>query len=105
MKKKCKLFPFSLLVTTVLIVFSHGLLAAVTDGLVLYMPFEEGSGNKTKDKSRTRTEGEIKNGTWVDGKYGKALQFHSSTGYVLVPDQKSFHIEKEITQSAWVWLD
>lgn len=28
--------------------------AEITDGLVLYMPLDEGSGGKTKDKSRPK---------------------------------------------------
>ena len=31
--------------------------AEITDGLVLYMPLDEGSGNKTEDKSKTNAEG------------------------------------------------
>ena len=79
--------------------------AEITDGLVLYMPLDEGSGKTTADKSKTKAEGEVKGAKWVDGKFGKALQFKSSAEHVLVPDDKAFHIEEEITQAAWVWLD
>ena len=34
--------------------------AEITDGLVLYMPLDEGSGNTTEDKSKTNAEGEVK---------------------------------------------
>ena len=79
--------------------------AEITDGLVLYMPLDEGSGNTTEDKSKTKAEGEVKGAKWVDGKFGKALQFKSSAEHVLVPDNKAFHLEGEITQAAWVWLE
>ena len=79
--------------------------AEITDGLVLYMPLDEGTGDKTEDKSKTNEEGEVKGAKWVDGKFGKALQFKSSAEHVLVPDNKAFHIKGEITQAAWVWLE
>ena len=79
--------------------------AEITDGLVLYMPLDEGSGGKTKDKSETKADGEVIKAKWVDGKFGKALQFKTSAEHVLIPDKKAFHIEKQITQAAWVWLD
>jgi len=34
--------------------------AEITDGLVLYMPLDEGTGDKTEDKSKTNEEGEVK---------------------------------------------
>ena len=77
----------------------------ITDGLVLYMPLDEGTGDKTEDESKTNVEGEVKGAKWVDGKFGKALQFKSSAEHVLVPDNKAFHIKGEITQAAWIWLD
>ena len=79
--------------------------AEITDGLVLYMPLDEGSGKTTEDKSKTKAKGEVKGAKWVDGKFGKALQFESSAEHVLVPDDKAYHIEEEITQAAWVWLE
>ena len=45
--------------------------AEITDGLILYMPLDEGSGNTTEDKSKTKAEGEVKGAKWVDGKFGK----------------------------------
>ena len=82
-----------------------GQTAEITDGLVLYMPLDEGSGKAIKDLSDTKTKGELKGGKWVDGKFGKALQFKASAEHVLVPDLKAFHIEGAITQAAWVQLD
>jgi len=79
--------------------------AEITDGLVLYMPLDEGSGKEIEDLSNTKAKGELKGGKWVDGKFGKALQFKASTEHVLVPDNKAFHIEGTLTQAAWIWLD
>jgi hypothetical protein len=45
------------------------------------------------------------NTTQVDGKFGKALQFKSSSDFVSIPDNKIFHISDAITQAAWIKLD
>ena len=82
-----------------------GQTAEITDGLVLYMPLDEGTGKKVKDLSGTKAEGELKGGKWVDGKFGKALQFKAAQEKVVVEDNKAFHIEGAITQAAWVQLD
>lgn len=81
-------------------------LADLTDGLVLYMPLDEGKGNATKDVSANGFEGEIKgNAEWVDGNFGKALKFKASTDLVFIADDEAFHISDEITQAAWINLD
>ena len=80
--------------------------ADLFEGLVLYMPLDEGNGKDIEGFSENGFKGEI-NGSakWVDGKFGKALEFSASTDFVGVADNKSFHIEDEITQAAWVNLD
>ena len=53
------------------------------DGLVLYMPLDEGSGTATQDFSANGFEGEVKGGAkWIDGQHGKALQFAASADHV-----------------------
>ncbi|MEM4773003.1 MAG: DUF2341 domain-containing protein [Nanoarchaeales archaeon] len=67
------------------------------DGLVLYLPFDEGSGTIAYDYSGNNNHGTIYNGTqvcagnstynttcpqWVDGKFGKALSFDGVDDYV-----------------------
>jgi len=78
--------------------------AEITDGLVLYMPLDEGSGKEIEDLSNTKAKGELKGGKWVDGKFGKALQFKASTEHVLIPDNKAFiskaHLPKRLG-SGW----
>ena len=54
-----------------------GQTAEITDGLVLYMPLDEGTGKKVKDLSGTKAEGELKGGKWVDGKFGNMLAMAS----------------------------
>ena len=80
--------------------------ADLADGLVLYMPLDEGAGNTTADNSPNRFTGELRgNPEWVDGMFGKALRFASSSDFVYIADDPVFHITDEITQAAWVNLD
>ena len=80
--------------------------ADLIEGLVLYMPLDEGNGKNIEGFSENGFKGEINGGAkWVDGQFGKALEFSASTDFVGVADNKSFHIEDEITQAAWVNLD
>lgn len=73
---------------------------AQREGLVLYLPFD---GN-TEDTSGNENHGEI-NGkeSWVDGKYGEALEFDGST-YVEIPDKpdSGFDNVPGLTIEVWV---
>ncbi len=55
------------------------------DGLVGSWSFEEGSGNVTYDTSGNRNTGILTNGpAWVDGRFGKGLQFDGTNDYVSI---------------------
>ena len=76
--------------------------AAITDGLVLYFPFDEGNGNIIQDGSGNGNSGMIVKGTnWVDGKYGKGLYFNGS-GSVEVAHSKTLEIRDEISIMLWI---
>ena len=63
-------------------------------------------GTATQDFSANGFEGEVKGGAkWIDGQFGKALQFAAAADHVLIEDDAAFHLEGAITQSAWVQLD
>ena len=80
--------------------------ADLMNGLVLYMPLDEGSGKTTEDFSENGMEGELRGSAeWVDGKFGKAMKFKASSDLVFIPDHEAFHISDEITQAAWINLD
>ena len=65
--------------------------------------FDEGSGTNAKDSSGKGNDGEIYDAQWVDGKFGKALQFDGGTGeFIEVPDHDSLNLTDEITITAWV---
>jgi PGF-CTERM protein/uncharacterized repeat protein (TIGR01451 family) len=49
---------------------------------VLIMHFDEGSGSVVKDSSGNGNDGTIHGAQWVDGKYGKALEFDGKADYV-----------------------
>lgn len=92
--------PALIFLTFALILPSSG---AELKGLVLYLPFDEGSGDVARDLSGNGNDGKlVKNPKWVDGKFGKALEFDGSN-YVEVPDSDSLDMEEEITIAAWIF--
>ncbi len=80
--------------------------AELTDGLVLYMPLDEGSGNTVADLGPNGLEGEVRGSpTWVAGAQGEALQFAASSDLVNIVTTGVLEFADEITQAAWVKLD
>lgn len=62
--------------------------------------FDEGSGDVARDSSGNGLDGEFTgNPEWVDGKFGKALEFDGAS-YVTIPDHAN--PTAAITVSAWV---
>ncbi len=78
---------------------------AVKDAdIVLYLPFDEGSGNTTKDQSNHNNDGTLHQVQWAEGKYGKSVEFSGAAGgWVEVPDSPSLDITEQITLMAWVY--
>jgi hypothetical protein len=76
--------------------------ASLQDGLVLYLPFDEGQGTVAKDLSGKGHDGVIKGAEWVNGQLGSALKFSSDDTFVTVPFAADFKITDGITLSAWV---
>ncbi len=73
--------------------------------LVLYLSFDEGSGNKTKDQSTYGHDADLmKNPTWVDGQFGtKALEFDGTKGqYAMVPINDTLQLRKQFSVAFWV---
>ena len=80
--------------------------AQFTDGLVVYLPFDEGAGQNTKDASGNKhdgiLEGPIK---WDKGKFGKALRLTTGKGtWVKVEDTKILNVDA-FTFMAWVNIE
>jgi hypothetical protein len=86
------------------------------DGLVLYLPFSEGTGTTTYDKSPYGNDGILYNGstasscaggdcpTWSTGKYGKAILFDGSNDYVQSPASIDF-VNMTSPYSVSVWFN
>jgi hypothetical protein len=65
--------------------------------------FDEGSGNTAKDSSGNGNDGKfVKEPKWVNGKFGKALEFNGSDNYVDCGNAKSFDLTDAITIVAWI---
>jgi hypothetical protein len=78
--------------------------------LLLYLPFDEGNGSITKERSGNGNHGipdyigifNIHGATWVKGKFGNALAFDGKDDYVEIPHHKSLNVADGITIAAWV---
>jgi len=94
-----------MILTSILISFTA---TAFDPALVLYMPFEEGSGAKTRDVSGNGNEGSLMGGIkWTnDGKFGKALEFNGTDSQVLIKSSASLQpAESGFTIEAWIKAD
>ena len=76
----------------------------VTDdsSLVLYLPFDEGTGTVTKDRSSSGKDGNLAGDpTWVAGKRGYALEFDGTGDQVNVENFKGITGKDAITIALW----
>ncbi len=55
--------------------------------------FDEGEGTVASDSSSQNSEGQIHGATWVDGKFGKALQFDGTDDWVEVQHSENVAFE------------
>ncbi len=70
---------------------------------VLYLPFDEGKGSVVEDRSEKGNNGVIHGGAkWVDGKFGKALEFNGTDSFVEIQDDDSLNPADGLTVAAWV---
>ena len=68
--------------------------------------FDEASGKVAKDSSDNGYDGKFMgkgNPKWVEGKFGKALDFNGSTDYVEVDNEPGLNITGDITVVAWIF--
>jgi len=68
-------------------------------GLVLYLTFDEGSGNIVYDYSGNGNNGLVYEPKWTNGRVGKAIEFSKSTSFVNV---SNISIGSDITISLWI---
>lgn len=94
-----------LIAISILFTLTAPLYAGLDDkSLVLYLSFDEGNGGKAADGSVHGHEGElVANPDWVDGQFGKALEFDGTKGqYVMVPITDMLQLAEEFSVAFWV---
>jgi hypothetical protein len=83
--------------------------AAVDKSIILWLQFDEGKGEVTKDSSQYGNDGTINSGTWVAGKYGSGLEFDGTKSFVEVKDNDSLLLTKSdatgVTIAVWLKTD
>lgn len=78
--------------------------SASEDGLVGYWRFEENTGTAAGDMSGSGNTGTLTNGpTWVDGRYGKGINFDGTNDYVSVGSPASLDDIATLTTCAWIY--
>jgi len=76
------------------------------EGLVIYFSFDEGKGDTVKDLGPLKLEGKlVANPKWVDGKFGKALEFGGPNvgNYVEVAHQPELDAGAAVTVMSWIF--
>jgi len=65
--------------------------------------FDDGKGTIAKDSSGNGNDGTLMSGPkWVDGKFGKALEFDGSASYVNCSNNEILTVTNEVTVEFWV---
>jgi hypothetical protein len=98
------------LLTGVVVMFVVGLLLAVSSEakidpkiIAAMWLLDEGKGDKTKDSLGVGNNGILKNAPkWVDGKFGKALEFDGVNQYVDCGIDASLDLTGDFTIVAWI---
>jgi len=85
------------------LIFPETTVRRLDPNLCLYLPFEEGTGTKTKDLSGWGNHGTLVNGpTWTTGRAGKCLSFDGVDDYVDCGNSASLNMTDEITIELWI---
>ncbi|HGE70062.1 TPA: LamG domain-containing protein [Candidatus Poribacteria bacterium] len=77
------------------------LVVAQDKDLVAYWTFDEGAGRTVKDIVGNHDGTFVGDPKWVQGKFGKALEFDGKASYVKVPDAPDLSMELDVTYSVW----
>jgi len=85
-----------------LVIFSMtSVQAALDDSVVLYLPFDEGSGNAVADSSSYGNDAVVNGGEWVSGKYGGGMEFGAEK-FLEIADNDSLDLTTTLSISMWV---
>src|SRR5205807_64489 len=83
---------------------AYGTTLAAASGLLAAYAFNEGTGTTTADASGKGHTGTLNGATWTtSGRYGKALSFNGSTGYLDLGNAADLQITGSMTVSAWIY--
>jgi len=80
-------------------------LGASTDGLIVYLPFDENKGSLVTDMSYNNNDGYLDSTnppTWTSGKHNSALNFSGTKQSVSVQDNDQISLRAEVSMLAWV---
>ena len=100
-----KLFDYTVLFSTLMLIAAGYAAADIADGLVVHFTFDSVKGKRILDESGNGLDAEVvKNTKFVKGKYGKAIRITSETeDCVNIPSSDALEISDEITMMAWVY--
>ena len=83
-KRSASIYASFIIFVLVLTGTSHARIDRGTIELLLL--FDDGVGNAARDSSGNGRDGELTGGKWVDGKFGKALEFDGAGDQVVIGD-------------------
>ena len=89
---------FISLIALTLIAISHSHAEIHLDDFAGVWLFDEGKGNIVKDLTDNGNDGEFDGPKWIDGKFGKALEFDGSPKYVIIEHNELFNEEARESQ-------
>lgn len=94
------------LAITTLVGFAFAGKAEAQRGLMVYLPFDDGRGDTTKDDSPNGNDGQLVGGPkWVNGKFNGALEFDGEDDYVVIEKSNSLKFDSgDFTVEGWVNL-
>jgi hypothetical protein len=91
---------------TLLLLCVSPLYALDTAGLVLYMPFDEGSGDKVLDTSGNGNDGTLEGGAeWADGNFGGGIYLAEIPDFIVVPNSATLDIAESLTLGIWANIE
>lgn len=76
-----------------LLTLSPAFAAINTENITALWLFDEGEGTTATDSSGNGNDGTIHGATWVDGKFGQALEFNGTDNWVEVPHSQTVSFE------------
>ena len=105
MKAKVTLATILMVLTTLAWQINSSVGQVITDGLVLYLTFNEGDleGETAKDVWGEHDGTIVGDAKVVAGKFGTALEFDGAGSYVEVPDHEDLQLWERHTLEAWIF--